>query len=66
MLNDRETINIAKSQTGFMGFIIQPSYEAWVAFLPNVQINLDTMEANKPIWKSLEEQYEERKKKKEF
>jgi hypothetical protein len=36
MLNDRETINIAKSQLNFIGFIIQSAYESFANFLPKV------------------------------
>ncbi len=60
MLMDRKTVNIAKSQVGFMGFIIQPAFETYMNFLPNVQKNLDQMAENKPVWEGLVETFQKR------
>lgn len=36
MLNDRETINIAKSTSGFIQFLITPSYKAFIEVYPSI------------------------------
>ena len=60
MLMDRETVNIAKSQQGFIDFIILPSYNALTQMLPEAQTNLRNVEANKEKWATLIGEYERR------
>ena len=47
MFMDRCTTNIAKSQVGFINFIIKPSFEAATIFLPGIHRNIENMELNK-------------------
>jgi hypothetical protein len=50
MLNDREKINLAKSQIGFIDFIVQPSIQVFADYLPKVKDNLDQCKENKDKW----------------
>ena len=58
-LNNRDTINMADSQVGFISFIIQPTFEAFVEFLPKVRRNVDQLLNNKEKWRSLIEECKE-------
>ena len=57
---DRCTTNIAKSQVGFINFIIKPSFEAATIFLPGIHRNLENMEINKRNYESRIEDDEQR------
>jgi endonuclease III-like uncharacterized protein len=52
-LNSRSNVNLAKSQMGFINFIVEPSFKAFVKFLPKVEINIQNIETNKAKWNSL-------------
>lgn len=57
---DRCTTNIAKSQIGFISFIIKPSFEIMSNFLPNVTEMLDGCLENSDIWSSKVDLYQEK------
>ena len=57
-LMDRATVNIAKSQIGFLNVIIQPAYQA-VSQLLSIQQNLANIESNRAKWQSSFDEYEE-------
>lgn len=52
-MNDRCNINLAKSQMGFIDFIVQPSFEVYVTYLPKVQIHIDQIKQNRKRWESM-------------
>ena len=54
---DRETTNVAASQNGFIDFIIKPSFEVAVMFLPNLSNCIYNIEQNKEEWALLVDQY---------
>ena len=43
MLMDRNTTNIAKSQLGFIDFVITPIYNACVLYLPKLERELQVL-----------------------
>lgn len=53
MLNDRSSINLAKSQIGFIDFIVQPSFELFNTYLPKVQKNMDQVKWNREKWTNM-------------
>lgn len=57
---DRTIVNIAKSQIGFIDFIINPAYQAAHKVLPALEANLHNVEHNKIEWTALFDVYEER------
>ena len=57
---DRKTTNIAKSQIGFIDFIIKPAYTAVIKVFPNLSHLEQQMETNKANWTNLFDEYEER------
>lgn len=59
-LMDRETINIAKSQGGFIDFIIAPSWEVLTSMLPKLAPLNDMIKRNKETWASKVDVYERR------
>ncbi|EGR34036.1 hypothetical protein IMG5_026420 [Ichthyophthirius multifiliis] len=56
-LCDRYTTNIAKSQIGFIDFIVKPFYEVICLFLPEVIHYLSIFEQNKEEWQIYEDYY---------
>ena len=52
-LNDRSKINLAKSQMGFIDFIVQPSFEVFAQFLPRVDIHIENIKMNRTKWSTL-------------
>ena len=54
---DRCTTNIAKSQIGFINFIIKPSFDVMNTFLPNIHRIIQGVEQNKGEWESRIEEY---------
>lgn len=54
---DRCTTNIAKSQIGFISFIIKPSFEIMSSFLPGTTIMKDGCIENSSTWESKFNQY---------
>lgn len=50
-LMDRETGNVAKSQLGFVSFMVLPLYQAWTEEFENTKDLLQQVEANIGYWK---------------
>lgn len=46
LLCDRETTNLLKSQIGFINFIVKPTFECIVNFIPDIQQYLYMIEEN--------------------
>ena len=59
-LCDRNTTNVAKSQIGFIDFIIKPSYSVLLGICPNLEFIMERIETNKSSWISLFEEYEQK------
>lgn len=59
-LMDRTTVNIARSQIGFLDFIILPSYSAAKEVLPKLEENIQNVLKNKEEWTSRFEEYDNR------
>ena len=59
-LMDRYTVNIARSQMGFLDYIVTPAYTALKDMLPAAQRNIDNIESNKEKWKALIDVFEEK------
>jgi hypothetical protein len=59
-LMDRYTVNIAKSQSGFIDTIIKPLYEILSYPLVEMKSALVTLDQNKKHWNDREREYEER------
>lgn len=57
---DRETINIAKSQLGFIDFIIAPSWEVLSTMLPALKPLNEKIKENRKSWEDLEKVYEDK------
>mmetsp|Transcript_1237 Transcript_1237/g.1631 ORF Transcript_1237/g.1631 Transcript_1237/m.1631 type:complete len:139 (+) Transcript_1237:2300-2716(+) len=55
---DRKTTNIAKSQIGFIDFIVKPAYTQVVKVFPELQHLIGSLEHNKEQWTSLFDDYE--------
>ena len=55
-LCDRYTTNAAKSQIGFIDFIVQPTFDIIKQFLPNIDVS--HIELNQSKWKKLIEKYD--------
>lgn len=49
-LCDRYTVNIPKSQIGFMDLFIEPTFNALLLVLPKTEKNLETLHHNKKMW----------------
>ena len=56
---DRQTTNIAKSQIGFIDFIIKPAFAPVLKVFPNLAHLDDACENNKANWTKVFETYEE-------
>ena len=56
---DRETTNLASSQSGFIDFIVKPAFLAIAKILPKVDFIDKRLEENKSNWKDHTNQYEE-------
>ena len=59
-LCDRYTTNMAKSQGGFIDFVVKPLYEVIQVFLPDLTPYLANFEDNKKRWATLIPQYDEK------
>ena len=55
---DRTTTNIAKSQLGFIDFIIKPAYVAVIKVFPNLSHLEQALEDNRAHWTSKFDEYE--------
>lgn len=56
-MTDRLGTNIATAQLGFIDFVIQPTFEVFVDFLPSVQVHLDQLSKNRKKWDSLQPEW---------
>lgn len=56
---DRETTNIAKSQIGFIDFIISPAFAPVIKVFPKLAHLNDAIEHNKSQWTKMFDTYEE-------
>ena len=57
-LNDRAATNVAKSQIGFINFIVLPSFVTMIKVFPELTVCQTACEANKEEWTKLFEEYE--------
>ena len=55
---DRDTTNIAKTQIGFLDFIIKPTFELVSQVLPHLSFTLKNIEANRTNWTERFDEYE--------
>ena len=55
---DRCTTNIAKSQIGFISFIIKPSFDIMCGFLPATYLMMEGCEHNKTEWENRIDSYQ--------
>ena len=55
---DRETVNVAKAQVGYIDFIIKPSFEVIAELLPPMVKALENSENNKETYNKLVPKYE--------
>ena len=46
LLCDRDTTNIDKSQIGFIGFAVLPTFELLVNIIPGIKVYIDTVKSN--------------------
>ena len=58
MLCDRHTTNVAKSQVGFINFVIVPYYKTLSAIFPALEFAVNQAISNKEEWATLEGEYE--------
>ena len=58
LLCDRRTTNVAKSQIGFISFVVQPYFEAIAKFIPHMQYTVDQLNSNKDQWAKHIDEYE--------
>lgn len=56
-LCDKYTVNMAKSQTGFIDFVVAPIFGLLKEILPKMDIS--NIEINKNIWKEQIDHYEQ-------
>ena len=47
---DRNTINIAKAQVGFIDVIIKPAFEALATVIPRLKDHLHELDNNRERW----------------
>ena len=52
-LCDRETTNVPKSQVGFIGGFIIPTYNYLVVMFPTLRYTIDNAKNNLNIWQKL-------------
>ena len=57
---DRYTVNLAKSQIGFIDFVVMPTFKIASSFLPELQSYLGNLESNKEKWNSKIPEYDEK------
>jgi hypothetical protein len=50
MLCDRNNVNIAKSQIGFIDVIIFPAFELLSKVLPKVNVHMHNINSNRSKW----------------
>ena len=57
---DRSTVNIAKSQVGFIDVIVSPAYELLFQVIPQIEGHVNNIQENKARWTDLIDEYEDR------
>jgi len=57
-LCDRKTTNIARSQIGFIDFVVLPYFDALASLMPGMYFAVDQMKQNKEQWTVSIEEYE--------
>ncbi len=62
MLCDRDTTNINKSQVAFIQFVVAPTYETMMNFMPKISPYYDAIQKNLKRFESLVKEEEEKKK----
>ena len=60
-LCDRNAVNIAKSQVGYLNFVIEPYYKTLSAIFPKMEYTLDEIDGNREYWKEKGDEYEKLK-----
>ena len=58
MLCDRYTTNVAKSQIGFINFMVQPLFEVVNQMVPEAGQTLEYLKSNRTYWEGKIEYYE--------
>ena len=61
---DRETTNVAKTQTGFIDFVIRPVFQVSSQLIPKITKNMEQLDINKFNWNERCDEYEEKMKNK--
>jgi cAMP-specific phosphodiesterase 4 len=61
ILCDRKTTNVAKSQIGFIDFVVYPYFEALTKIVPGMQYTCDQLKSNKESWGKLVDEYEKQR-----
>ena len=56
---DRTTVNIAKSQVGFIEIIVQPAFDILAIAFPKLEKQIANIKENKDKWAELVDEYEE-------
>ena len=55
---DRQTVNVAKAQVGYIDFIIKPSFDILSEILPMMNVAVDNAEQNKTGYAKLVDKFE--------
>lgn len=58
-LCDRETTNVAKSQPGFISFIVLPLFSTLTEYMPSMKFALDGAKNSKALWETYTETEED-------
>merc|ERR1711957_713069 len=57
---DRVTTNVPGSQLGFIDFIVQPTFVAWLSILPQIrEVALTGIALNRELWKRRQDEIEQ-------
>jgi hypothetical protein len=48
--NDRMHTNVAKSQIGFLDFVVSPCYTVWAEYMGNIQETIHNLSVNRSHW----------------
>ncbi len=63
-LCDRKTTNIARSQIGFIDFVVLPYFDALASLMPGMYFAVDQMKQNKEQWSVAIEECEKQREEK--
>jgi hypothetical protein len=61
MLCDRKTTNIAKSQIGFIDFVVYPYFDVLAKLMPQMTYTCHQLKMNKEEWVKSVDEYERQK-----